>query len=181
MRSSGCCSKPAACRAAAGRVRRPRASMRAATPTIPALGPVQGRHSPPIGRQRAARRPSRPHSGPLTAFQTQGDTQGTPRNPAKCPSKPFPTTADTADAARSATPAPTWTSNRRPRRVRSSGCCSKPAACRAAAGRVAARAPACAPLRRRSRHSDPFRAGIHRRLAGSRPLGGVRVGLIAAP
>ena len=34
----------------------------------------------------------------------------------------------------------------------------------------AARAPACAPLRRRSRHSDPFRAGIHRRLAGSGPL-----------
>ena len=34
----------------------------------------------------------------------------------------------------------------------------------------AAGAPACAPLRRRSRHSDPFRAGIHRRLAGSGPL-----------
>ena len=32
------------------------------------------------------------------------------------------------------------------------------------------RAAACAPLRRRSRHSDPFRAGIHRRLAGNGPL-----------
>ena len=47
--------------------------MSVAAPTIAALGPVQGRHSPPIARQRDARRPSRPHSGPLRAFQTHGD------------------------------------------------------------------------------------------------------------
>ena len=47
-----------------------------------AAGALQGRHSPVvIGRPQAVRRPSRPHSGPPRAFQTQGVPQGPPGTP----------------------------------------------------------------------------------------------------
>ena len=59
----------------------------------PGVGPLEGRHSPPLGRLRAARRSSRPHSGPLRAFRTQRWTPGYPRKPVKCPSTPFPSAA----------------------------------------------------------------------------------------
>ena len=52
-----------------------------------ALGSLQGRDSPANGRLRAGRRPSRPHSGPLRAFQVPGHTPG---YPLKQPSTPVP-------------------------------------------------------------------------------------------
>ena len=52
-----------------------------------ALGSLQGRDSPANGRLRAGRRPSRPHSGPLRAFQVPGHTPGCPL---KQPSTPVP-------------------------------------------------------------------------------------------
>ena len=97
--------------------------MSAATPTISALGPLQGRHSPPIGRQRAARRPSRPHSGPLTAFQTRGVPRVPPGIPQNARQSRFPTTADTADTPRGPPPRlPCATSNINPRPALISAC-----------------------------------------------------------
>ena len=61
--------------------------MNAVTAPILALGALQGRDSPTVGGVRAVRRPSRPHSGPLRAFQTP---RGTPGYPLKHPSKSAP-------------------------------------------------------------------------------------------
>ena len=74
----------------AGRVRGRsgrRSSVNAVTAPILALGALQGRDSPTVGGVRAVRRPSRPHSGPLRAFQTP---RGTPGYPLKHPSKSAP-------------------------------------------------------------------------------------------
>ena len=75
--------------------------MSAGAPAIPAPGPFPGSHAPPIGQLRVARRPSRPQSGPLRAFQPQGHTPSTPLRP---PSTPFPSAAG---SARSTAPPPT--------------------------------------------------------------------------
>ena len=64
-----------------------RSSVNAVTAPILALGALQGRDSPTVGGVRAVRRPSRPHSGPLRAFQTP---RGTPGYPLKHPSKSAP-------------------------------------------------------------------------------------------
>ena len=70
-------------------------------PSLVRVSPCAG----PLGCPAPAESPSKPTGMP----------QGVPpRNPATCPSKPFPSTTD---AARSATPVPTWTSNRRPPRA----------------------------------------------------------------
>ena len=93
--SSRCCSAQfaAARLRAVGRVQAcsdRSGSMSAGAPAIPAPGPFPGSHAPPIGQLRVARRPNRPHSGPLRAFQPQGhtsghppETSGTPVNAAK--------------------------------------------------------------------------------------------------
>ena len=75
--------------------------MSAGAPAIPAPGPFPGSHAPPIGQLRVARRPNRPPSGPLRAFQPQGHTLSTPLKP---PSTPFPSATD---SARSTAPPPT--------------------------------------------------------------------------
>ena len=76
--------------------------MSAGAPAIPAPGPFPGSHAPPIGQLRVARRPNRPPSGPLRAFQPQGHT---PRStPLKPLSTPFPSAAA---SARSTAPPPT--------------------------------------------------------------------------
>ena len=75
--------------------------MSAGAPAIPAPGPFPGSHAPPIGQLRVARRPNRPPSGPLRAFQPQGHTLSTPLKP---PSTPFPSAAA---SARSTAPPPT--------------------------------------------------------------------------
>jgi hypothetical protein len=88
--------------------------MSAGAPAIPAPGPFPGSHAPPIGQLRVARRPGRPPSGPLRAFQPQGHTlstplkppQGhTPTTPLKPLSTPFPSAAGSARAAAPALPA----------------------------------------------------------------------------
>ena len=56
--------------------------MSAGAPAIPAPGPFPGSHAPPIGQLRVARRPNRPPSGPLRAFQPQGHT---PEHPPETP------------------------------------------------------------------------------------------------
>ena len=76
--------------------------MSAGAPAIPAPGPFPGSHAPPIGQLRVARRPNRPPSGPLRAFQPQGHTLSTPLKP---PSTPFPSATDSARAAAPALPA----------------------------------------------------------------------------
>ena len=90
--SSRCCSAQftAARLRAVGRVRGcsdRSGGMSAGAPAIPAPGPFPGSHAPPIGQLRVARRPNRPPSGPLRAFQPQGHTLSTPLKP---PSTPFP-------------------------------------------------------------------------------------------
>ena len=79
--------------------------MSAGAPAIPAPGSFPGTHAPPIGQLRVARRPGRPYSGPLRAFQPQRHTLGTPLRPLKPPSTPFPSAAGCARAAASALPA----------------------------------------------------------------------------
>ena len=59
--------------------------MSAGAPAIPAPGPFPGSHAPPIGQLRVARRPGRPHSGPLRAFQPQRHTLGTPPETPEAP------------------------------------------------------------------------------------------------
>ena len=81
--SSRCCSAQftAARLRAVGRVRAcsdRSGSMSVGAPAIPAPGPFSGSHAPPIGQLRVARRPNRPHSGPLRAFQPRGHTSGHP-------------------------------------------------------------------------------------------------------
>ena len=76
--------------------------MSAGAPAIPAPGPFPGSHAPPIGQLRVARRPNRPPSGPLRAFQPQGHTP--PSTPLKPLSTPFPSAAA---SARSTAPPPT--------------------------------------------------------------------------
>ena len=87
VRSSSCCSAPttAASRRAAGQVRASSGSMSTAAPPISAFGPLHGRQAPPPGRQPTIRRQSRPHSGPLKAFQTRRCTSGYPREIRKVP------------------------------------------------------------------------------------------------
>ena len=87
VRSSSCCSAPttAASRRAAGQVRASSGSMSTAAPPISAFGPLHGRQAPPPGRQPTIRRQSRPHSGPLRAFQTRRCTSGYPREIRKVP------------------------------------------------------------------------------------------------
>ena len=58
---------------------------------------------PTIGHLRAARRPSRPQSGPLRAFHTQGCTPRVPPKPVRRRSTPVP---GAAGSTRFATPAP---------------------------------------------------------------------------
>ena len=58
--------------------------------------PPGRRHSPPSSHLRAARRPSRPQSGPLRAFRTQRWTPGYPPETRECPSTPFPSAAGSA-------------------------------------------------------------------------------------
>ena len=104
--SSRCCSAQftAARLRTVGRVRAcsdRSGSMSVGAPAIPAPGPFPGSHAPPIGQLRVARRPNRPHSGPLRAFQPQGHTPSTPLRP---PSTPFPSAAG---SARSTAPPPT--------------------------------------------------------------------------
>ena len=96
--SSRCCSAQftGARLRAVGRVRAcsdRSGSMSAGAPAIPAPGPFSGSHAPPIGQLRVARRPNRPHSGPLRAFQPQGHTPSTPLKPL---STPFPSAAGSA-------------------------------------------------------------------------------------
>ena len=79
--------------------------MSAGAPAIPAPGPFPGSHAPPIGQLRVARRPGRPPSGPLRAFQPQRHTLGTPLKPLRPPSTPFPSAAGSARAAAPALPA----------------------------------------------------------------------------
>ena len=79
--------------------------MSAGAPAIPAPGPFPGSHAPPIGQLRVARRPNRPPSGPLRAFQPQGHTPTTPLKPLRPPSTPFPSAAGSARAAAPALPA----------------------------------------------------------------------------
>ena len=105
--SSRCCSAQftAARLRAVGRVQAcsdRSGSMSAGVPAIPAAGPFPGSHAPPIGQLRVARRPNRPHSGPLRAFQRQGHTSGYPLRPLKPLSTPFPSAAGSARAAASA-------------------------------------------------------------------------------
>ena len=76
--------------------------MSAGAAAIPAPGPFPGSHAPPIGQLRVARRPNRPHSGRLRAFQPQGHTLSTPLKPL---STPFPSAAASARAAAPALPA----------------------------------------------------------------------------
>ena len=52
---------------------------------ISAFGPLHDRQAPPPGRQRAARRHSRPLSGSQRAFQTRGCTPGYPPKSEKVP------------------------------------------------------------------------------------------------
>ena len=104
--SSRCCSAQftAARLRTVGRVRAcsdRSGSMSVGAPAIPAPGPFPGSHAPPIGQLRVARRPNRPQSGPLRAFQPQGHTPSTPLRP---PSTPFPSAAG---SARSTAPPPT--------------------------------------------------------------------------
>ena len=79
--------------------------MSAGAPAIPAPGPFPGSHAPPIGQLRVARRPGRPPSGPLRAFQPQRHALGTPLKPLRPPSTPFPSAAGSARAAAPALPA----------------------------------------------------------------------------
>ena len=79
--------------------------MSASAPAIPAPGPFPGSHAPPIGQLRVARRPNRPPSGRLRAFQPQRHTLGTPLKPLRPPSTPFPSAAGSARAAALALPA----------------------------------------------------------------------------
>ena len=58
-------------------------------PAIAAFEPSTAGRAPPFGRQRAARRQSRPLSGPLRPFPSRGGTPGHPRKSEKCPSMPF--------------------------------------------------------------------------------------------
>ena len=58
--------------------------------------PPGRRHSPPSSHLRAARRPSRPQSGPLRAFPIQRWTPGYPPETRECPSTPFPSAAGSA-------------------------------------------------------------------------------------
>ena len=62
----------------------------AAAPTL-ALGPLQSRYSPAIGRLRVVRSASPAPSGPLRALQASGGTLG---YPLKRPSTPVPAAAD---------------------------------------------------------------------------------------
>ena len=105
-RSLGCCSEPTTApgHRATGRVRGSSSSRRSAVaPAISAFGPLQRPPSTAIsGRQWAARRHSRPLSGPLAPSKPAGVLQGTPRNPKRCPSTPF---LSAAVAARSTAPA----------------------------------------------------------------------------
>ena len=78
--------------------------MSAGAPAIPAPGPFPGSHAPPIGQLRVARRPGRPPSGPLRAFQPQRHTLGPPLKPLRPSSTPFPSAAA---SARSTAPPPT--------------------------------------------------------------------------
>ena len=105
--SSRCCSAQftAARLRAVGRVRGcsdRSGGMSAGAPAIPAPGPFPGSHAPPIGQLRVARRPNRPPSGPLRAFQPQGHTLSTPLKP---PSTPFPSATDSARSTAPALPA----------------------------------------------------------------------------
>ena len=61
--------------------------MSAGAPAIPAPGPFPGSHAPPIGQLRVARRPGRPPSGPLRAFQPQRHTPTTPLKPLSNPQR----------------------------------------------------------------------------------------------
>ena len=90
----------AAGRRTTGRGRGSGGSMRTIAPTISAFGPLHGRQAPPLGRQRAARRQSRPLSGPQRPFQTCGGTSGgTPGNPNSARQTPFLSVADCARPA----------------------------------------------------------------------------------
>ena len=98
--------------------------MSAGAPAIPAPGPFSGSHAPPIGQLRVARRPNRPQSGPLRAFQPQGHTPAgyppeTPEAPVNAVSKRRWLRA-LRECRRSPRARPgcfaavAWTSNRRP-------------------------------------------------------------------
>ena len=77
--------------------------------------PPGRRHSPPSSHLRAARRPSRPQSGPLRAFRTQRWTPGYPPETRECPSTPFPSAAGAAAIRHGR--APCATSNINPSRA----------------------------------------------------------------
>ncbi len=115
VQSSGCCSEPtaAAGRRTTGRGRGSGGGMRTIAPTISAFGPLHGRQAPPPGRQRAARRQSRPLSGPQRPFQTCGGTSSTPENQNSARQRRSQRYTRTAGPARFATPAP-GTSNNNP-------------------------------------------------------------------
>ena len=140
--------------------------------------PHHGRQAPLSGRQRVARRQSRPLSGPQRPFQTRGGTSGTPGNPCSARQSPL---LSVADCARSAAPASAWTAKSRQPAGQSSGCCSPPTAA-ARRGPPVEVAPAVAAWHRRSGDlgiRTPPRPVRHRCLAVGGPLG-VRVGLSAA-
>ena len=144
------------------------------------------------GRPQAVHRPRRPHSGPLRAFQPLGGKPGgPPATPVNADSRHRWLRIDRAATARS----PAWSGRShlqdqllatadllerqaaapsvaarggngpllRPSR-RSGGATASRSSVEFEAARTGAAARA--PPRRRSRHSDPFRAGIYRRLAG---------------
>ena len=66
------------------------AAMSTVAAATSAFGRLHGRDAPPPGRQQAARRQSRPLSGPLRACQTRGRTPEYPRKSEHYPSTPFP-------------------------------------------------------------------------------------------
>ena len=121
--------------------------------------PPGRRHSPPSSHLRAARRPSRPQSGPLRACQTQRWTPGYPPETRECPSTPFPSAAGSV-AIRTLAPRLDHQSKVHTLGRRIAVPAEHLSACLRAAGRLeaAAAAAAGAPPRRRSRHSDPSRA-----------------------
>ena len=78
---------------------RGRGSTATSTPTLPRSrhsNPSTAGRAPPFGRQRAARRQSRPLSGPLRPFPTRGGTPAPPKI-RKCPSTPVLSAAGPRD------------------------------------------------------------------------------------